>query len=98
MPSLMKPADDDEEVLFRQAPQWARGLKRVPVGELIQNERAQSMKMNIAILNRPGRWFSRGYMMKPKSLFRRLAGSLPGVLLLCLLAANGRAQVFTTPI
>jgi len=36
--------------------------------------------------------------MKPNNLFRRLAGSLPGVLLLCLLAANGRAQVFTTPI
>ena len=54
------------------------------------------MKMNIAILNRAGRWFGRGYMMKPNNLFRRLAGSLPGVLLLCLLAANGRAQVFTT--
>ena len=34
--------------------------------------------------------------MKPNDLFRRLAGSLPGVLLLCLLAANGRAQTFTT--
>jgi uncharacterized repeat protein (TIGR03803 family) len=54
------------------------------------------MKMNIAILNRAGRWFGRGYMMKPSNLFRRLAGSLPGVLLLCLLAANGRAQTFTT--
>jgi uncharacterized repeat protein (TIGR03803 family) len=92
----MKPADDREEVLFREALQWARGLKRVPVGELIQNERAQSMKMNIAILNRPGRWFGNGYMMTPNNLFRHLAGSLPGVLLLCLLAANGRAQVFTT--
>ena len=54
------------------------------------------MKMNIAILNRAGRWFGRGHMTNPNGLFRRLAGSLPGVLLLCLLAANGRAQTFTT--
>jgi uncharacterized repeat protein (TIGR03803 family) len=53
------------------------------------------MKMNIALLNPAGRWLGPGYMMSPNSLFRRLAGSLPGVLLLCLLAANGRAQVFT---
>jgi len=35
-------------------------------------------------------------MMKPNNLFGRLAGSLPGLLLLCLLASNGRAQTFTT--
>ncbi len=51
--------------------------------------------MNIAILNRAGRWFGTGYIINPKSLFRRLAGNWPGVLLLCLLAANGRAQTFT---
>jgi hypothetical protein len=39
------------------------------------------MKTDIALLNRAGRWFGTGYMMKPKSLFRRLAGTLPGVLL-----------------
>jgi uncharacterized repeat protein (TIGR03803 family) len=54
------------------------------------------MKRNIAILNRARRWFGRGYMMKPNNLFGRLAGSLPGLLLLCLLASNGRAQTFTT--
>ncbi len=51
--------------------------------------------MNIAILNRAGRWFGTGYILNPNSLFRRLAGNWPGVLLLCLLAANGRAQTFT---
>jgi len=39
------------------------------------------MKTNIAFSNRAGRWFGTGYMMKPNSLFRRLAGTLPGVLL-----------------
>jgi len=57
------------------------------------------MKRNIAFLNRAGRWFGTGYMMKPNNLFRRLAGNLPGVLLwLAVLppAALGQAN-YATP-
>jgi hypothetical protein len=57
------------------------------------------MKMNIAILNRAGRWFGGGYTMKPDSLFRHLAGNLPGVLLwlaVLPLAALGQAN-YATP-
>jgi hypothetical protein len=57
------------------------------------------MKTNIAFSNRAGRWFSTGYMMNPKSLFRRLAGTLPGVLLwlaVLPLAALGQAN-YATP-
>jgi streptogramin lyase len=57
------------------------------------------MKTEIALLNRAGRWFGRGYMMKPKSLFRRLAGNLPGVglwLAVLPLAALGQAN-YATP-
>ena len=57
------------------------------------------MKRNIAILNRAGRWFGRGHMMKPNNLFRRLAGNLPGVLLwlaVLPLAAFGQAN-YATP-
>ena len=57
------------------------------------------MKTNIALLNRAGRWFGTGYMMNPKSLFRRLAGTLPGVLLwlaVLPLAAFGQAN-YPTP-
>ena len=39
------------------------------------------MKTNIAFSSRAGRWFGPGNMMNSKSLFRRLAGTLPGVLL-----------------
>ena len=39
------------------------------------------MKTNISSANRAGRWFGTGNMMNSKSLFRRLAGTLPGVLL-----------------
>src|ERR1039458_5401043 len=65
----------------------------------IQNERSQTMKRNIAPLNRAGRWLGTGYMMKPDSLFRHLAGNLPAVLL-CLavlpLPALGQAN-YATP-
>jgi streptogramin lyase len=57
------------------------------------------MKTNIALLNRAGRWFGAGRMMKPNSLFRRLAGNLPGVLLWLAalpLAALGQAN-YDTP-
>ena len=57
------------------------------------------MKRNIALLNRAGGWLRRGYMMKPDSLFRHLAWSLPGVLLwlgLLPLSALGQAN-YTTP-
>ena len=57
------------------------------------------MKMNTAFLNRAGRWFGRGYMMKPDSLFRRLAGKLSGILLwlaVLPLAALGQAN-YATP-
>src|SRR5208283_1429493 len=57
------------------------------------------MKRNIAYTNRAGRWFGAGYMMKPDSLFRRLAGTLPGVLLwlaVLPLAALGQAN-YATP-
>jgi len=57
------------------------------------------MKMNIALLKRAGRWFGTGYMMKPNSLFRRRAGTLPGVLLwlaVLPLAALGQAN-YATP-
>ncbi|HVM47582.1 MAG TPA: choice-of-anchor tandem repeat GloVer-containing protein [Candidatus Acidoferrum sp.] len=62
------------------------------------------MRKNIAVLSRAGRWFGAEYLVKPnpgsfrssRRLLRRLAGTLPGVLLLGLLAANGRAQTFTT--
>jgi len=57
------------------------------------------MKRNIAILNRAGRWFGRGYMMKPNGLFRRLAGNLTGVLLwlaVLPLTAFGQAN-YATP-
>jgi sugar lactone lactonase YvrE len=37
------------------------------------------MKKNITPSNRAGRVFGTGYMTKPDSLFRRLAGTLPGV-------------------
>ena len=39
------------------------------------------MKKNIAPSNRAGSVSGTGYMMKPHSLFRRLTGTLPGVLL-----------------
>jgi hypothetical protein len=39
------------------------------------------MKKNIAPSNRAGSVSGTGYMMKPDSLFRRLTGTLPGVLL-----------------
>jgi hypothetical protein len=57
------------------------------------------MKTNIAYSNRAGRRFGAGYMMNPKSLFRRLAGTLPGVLLwlaVLPLAALGQAN-YATP-
>src|SRR5208282_3238513 len=57
------------------------------------------MKTNIAFSNRAGRWFGTGYMMNPKGLFRRLAGTLPGVLLwlaVLPLAAFGQAN-YATP-
>src|ERR1035438_10192800 len=57
------------------------------------------MKSNIALLNRAGRWFGAGRMVKPNSLFRRLAGNLPGVLLWLAalpLAALGQAN-YATP-
>ena len=34
------------------------------------------MKTNIALLNRAGRWFGTGYMLKPNNPFRRRAGSV----------------------
>ena len=55
--------------------------------------------MNIALLNRAGRWLGAGYMVKPNSLFRRRAGTLPGVLLwlaVLPLAALGQAN-YATP-
>jgi hypothetical protein len=57
------------------------------------------MKTNIAFSNRAGRWFGTGIMMNPKSLFRRLAGTWPGVLLwlaVLPLAALGQAN-YATP-
>ena len=57
------------------------------------------MKTKIACSNRAGRWFGRGYIMNPKSLFRRLAGNLPGILLwlaVLPLAALGQAN-YATP-
>jgi hypothetical protein len=39
------------------------------------------MKTNIAFSNRAERWFGKEYMMKLNSLFRRQAGTSPGVLL-----------------
>ena len=65
----------------------------------IQNERSQTMKRNIAFLNRAQHWFGRGYMINPKNLFRRLAGSLPGVMVwlaVVPLAALGQAN-YATP-
>jgi uncharacterized repeat protein (TIGR03803 family) len=61
------------------------------------------MRKNIALFSRAGRWFGAGFLVKPnpersrgsRSLFLRLAGTLPGMLLLGLLATNGGAQVFT---
>ncbi len=53
----------------------------------------------MALLSRAGRWFGRGYMMKPNNLFRRLAGNLPGVLLwlaVLPLTAFGQAN-YATP-
>ena len=53
------------------------------------------MKTNIACSSRAGRWFGTGHMMNPKSLFRRLAWTLPGVLLwlaVLPLAALGQAN------
>ena len=55
--------------------------------------------MNIALLKRAGRWLGAGYMVKPNSLFRRRAGTLPGVLLwlaVLPLAALGQAN-YATP-
>jgi hypothetical protein len=57
------------------------------------------MKTKIAFPNRAGRWFGPGYMMNPKSLFRRLAGNLRGLLLwlaVLPLAALGQAN-YATP-
>jgi len=57
------------------------------------------MKRIMALLNRAGRWFGTRYMMKPKSLFWRLAGNLPGGLLwlaVLPLAALGQAN-YATP-
>src|SRR5208337_2675065 len=65
------------------------------------------MKTKIACSNRAGRWFGTGHMMNPnpesfrgwRSLFRRLAGTLPGVLLwlaVLPLAALGQAN-YATP-
>ena len=57
------------------------------------------MKKNITASNRAERWFGGGYMIRPDSLFRRLAGNLPGVLLwlaVLPLAAFGQAN-YATP-
>jgi hypothetical protein len=57
------------------------------------------MKRNIAILNRAGRLFGTGFLIKPNGLFRRLAGNLPGILLwlaVLPLAALGQAN-YATP-
>ena len=57
------------------------------------------MKADIAFSNRAGRWFGRELTMKPNSLFRRLAGDLPGVLLwlaVLPLATLGQAN-YATP-
>jgi sugar lactone lactonase YvrE len=57
------------------------------------------MKMNIALLERAGRWLGAGYVVKPNSLFRRRAGTLPGVLLwLAVLPLAALAQAnYATP-
>ena len=57
------------------------------------------MKRNIAILNGAGRWFGEGYIIKSNSLFRQLAGNLPGVLLwLAVLPLAALAQAnYATP-
>ncbi|MGA2176629.1 MAG: NHL repeat-containing protein [Verrucomicrobiota bacterium] len=57
------------------------------------------MKKNVVPSNRAGRWSGTGYMTKPDSLFRRLAGNLPGALLwlaVLPLAAFGQAN-YATP-
>src|SRR5208337_4957303 len=65
------------------------------------------MKTKIACSNRAGRWFGTGHMMNPnpesfrgwRSLFRRVAGTLPGILLwlaVLPLAALGQAN-YATP-
>jgi hypothetical protein len=43
-PSLMKPADEREDVLFWQALQRARGPKRAPVGGPIQHSKRKTTK------------------------------------------------------
>ena len=84
---------------FRQAPQRARGSKCAPVGDPIQNKKLQPMKSNIASSNRAGRRFGAAYTTYSNSLFRRLALTLPGVLLwlaVLPLAALGQAN-YATP-
>jgi hypothetical protein len=95
----MKPADDEQYVLVGEALQLARGPTRAPVGEPKQDERTQTMKTKIALLNRAGRWFGTRSMIRPNRLFQRLAGSLRGALLWLAflpLAALGQAN-YATP-
>ena len=56
----MKPADQREEVLIRQAPGRGQGAEAGPGRRTNQDERSQTMKTNIALLNRAGHWFGAG--------------------------------------